>query len=33
MMTSIALPIHIEAIIPQNRFGRSLMSAVPGAMP
>ena len=33
MMTSIRLPIHIEVIMPQNSSGRSVMIAVPGAMP
>ena len=32
-MTSIRLPIHMLAIMPQNNSGRSVMTAVPGAMP
>ena len=32
-MTSIRLPIHIEAIIPQKSPGRSVITCGPGAMP
>ena len=32
-MTSIRLPIHIEAIMPQNSSGRSVITCGPGWMP
>ena len=33
MTTSMALPIHIEAIMPQNRSGFLVMTSGPGWMP
>ena len=33
MITSIKLPIHMLAIIPQNMLGRSVMICGPGWMP
>src|SRR5436190_7812280 len=33
MMTSMKLPIHIEAIMPQNRSGFLVMTSGPGWMP
>src|SRR5467141_376070 len=33
MITSIRLPIHIEAIMPQNRSGFLVMTSGPGWMP
>jgi len=32
-MTSMALPIHIEAIMPQNRSGCLVITCGPGTMP
>ena len=33
MTSSIRLPIHMEATMPQNRSGRLSITAAPGAMP
>src|ERR671916_381519 len=33
MMSSIRLPIHMEAIMPQNRFGFLVITCGPGMMP